>query len=102
MIENALKLAPVALFLGTVIYILFFRKDRFDAYAEKMERLNRKLFVKEECSNCIDAICDECDRDNPNNKEEPDAELWDADPNVTYAAPGGGVKCRKCPGWFCY
>lgn len=32
-------------------------------------------------------------------------ELWNADPNCqheTYCAPGGGIKCRKCPGWFCY
>lgn len=32
-------------------------------------------------------------------------ELWDADPNCeheVYCAPGGGVKCKHCPGWFCY
>jgi hypothetical protein len=32
-------------------------------------------------------------------------ELYNADPackHEVYAAPGGGVKCRKCPGWFCY
>lgn len=32
-------------------------------------------------------------------------ELYDADPSCeheTYLPPGGGVKCRKCPGWFCY
>ena len=31
-------------------------------------------------------------------------ELWDADPNCDHEvvdAPGGGVKCTKCPGWFC-
>lgn len=34
-----------------------------------------------------------------------DEELWQADPNCqheTYCAPGGGIKCRHCPGWFCY
>jgi hypothetical protein len=32
-------------------------------------------------------------------------ELLDADPNCKHNvvnAPGGGVKCTKCHGWFCY
>lgn len=32
-------------------------------------------------------------------------ELWDADPNCAHdiqPAQGGGVKCTKCHGWFCY
>lgn len=32
-------------------------------------------------------------------------ELWDADPKCRHKivdAPGGGVKCTKCGGWFCY
>jgi len=32
-------------------------------------------------------------------------ELFNADPNCKHevvGAPGGGVKCRKCKGWFCY
>lgn len=32
-------------------------------------------------------------------------ELWDADPNCKHdikCAAGGGVKCTKCGGWFCY
>lgn len=32
-------------------------------------------------------------------------ELWEADPNCVHdiqSAPGGGVKCTKCRGWFCY
>ena len=32
-------------------------------------------------------------------------ELWDADPDCDHEvvnAPGGGVKCNKCPGWFCF
>jgi len=32
-------------------------------------------------------------------------DLWDADPNCHHEvvdAPGGGVKCTKCRGWFCY
>lgn len=33
------------------------------------------------------------------------SELWNADPNCEHnvvCAPGGGVKCTKCLGWFCY
>ena len=32
-------------------------------------------------------------------------ELWDANPNCVHdiqPAPGGGVRCTKCSGWFCY
>ena len=32
-------------------------------------------------------------------------ELWEADPNCKHdiqPARGGGVKCTKCSGWFCY
>lgn len=32
-------------------------------------------------------------------------ELWEADPkcdHVVIDAPGGGIKCTKCMGWFCY
>lgn len=32
-------------------------------------------------------------------------ELWDADPNCVHdiqPATGGGVRCTKCSGWFCY
>lgn len=32
-------------------------------------------------------------------------ELWDADPNCEHdiqPATGGGVRCTKCSGWFCY
>jgi hypothetical protein len=32
-------------------------------------------------------------------------ELFNADPNCEHNivhASGGGVKCSKCPGWFCY
>jgi hypothetical protein len=32
-------------------------------------------------------------------------ELFGADPNCDHdvrPAPGGGVKCTKCPGWFCF
>jgi hypothetical protein len=42
-------------------------------------------------------------------KEEPIAydthELYGADPNCDHEvvhAPGGGVKCKHCPGWFCF
>jgi hypothetical protein len=38
-----------------------------------------------------------------NQKEE----LWDADPNCKHEIysdfyGGGGIKCKKCSGWFCY
>jgi hypothetical protein len=36
---------------------------------------------------------------------DPVADLLDADPNCEHnivSAPGGGVKCTKCTGWFCY
>jgi hypothetical protein len=36
---------------------------------------------------------------------EEDEELWDADPNCKHnvvAQRGGGIKCTKCPGWFCF
>ena len=32
-------------------------------------------------------------------------DLFDADLNCKHevvSAPGGGVKCTKCPGWFCF
>ena len=35
----------------------------------------------------------------------PDDELWDADENCDHEImypPGGGMKCHKCGGWFCY
>lgn len=38
------------------------------------------------------------------NPEIGDQELWDADPNCEHnivAAPGGGVRCTKCAGWYC-
>lgn len=34
-----------------------------------------------------------------------DDDLFDADPNCKHevvSAPGGGVKCKKCSGWFCF
>lgn len=53
------------------------------------------------CGSSIDAgqwlgdSCTEC----------PKNWLWAADPDCDHdvqCAPGGGVKCTKCPGWFCY
>lgn len=32
-------------------------------------------------------------------------ELWGADPeceHIIICAPGGGIKCTKCNGWYCY
>ncbi len=34
----------------------------------------------------------------------PAEELWNADPDCKHriiCALGGGVKCTKCPGWYC-
>lgn len=31
--------------------------------------------------------------------------LWEADPNCVHdiqSASGGGIRCTKCSGWFCY
>lgn len=36
---------------------------------------------------------------------EYEEELWDADPDCEHEiveASGGGIKCTKCNGWFCY
>ena len=33
------------------------------------------------------------------------SELYNADPNCDHHVvdgQGGGVRCTKCPGWFCY
>lgn len=37
--------------------------------------------------------------------EDREQPLYDADPNCMHEivdAPGGGVRCEKCGGWFCY
>ena len=37
--------------------------------------------------------------------DEGEEELWDANPNCKHKiinASGGGVKCIKCGGWFCF
>lgn len=37
--------------------------------------------------------------------ENEEDELWNADPNCKHrieCASGGGVRCVKCGGWFCY
>lgn len=34
-----------------------------------------------------------------------DEELWNADPDCKHnivCASGGGIKCTKCSGWFCF
>ena len=36
---------------------------------------------------------------------DPEDALWEADENCNHEifyTPGSGMKCRKCPGWFCY
>lgn len=36
---------------------------------------------------------------------EPDEVLWDADTKCDHdiqSQPGGGIKCTKCTGWFCF
>ena len=41
----------------------------------------------------------------PKKKLRYDGELWNEDPNCEHEvepSPGGGVKCTKCSGWFCY
>lgn len=41
----------------------------------------------------------------PAPREEEEVELFDADPacrHETRSLAGGGLKCAKCPGWFCF
>ena len=36
---------------------------------------------------------------------EKEPELWGSEAtcvHVVVSAPGGGIRCTKCPGWFCY
>jgi hypothetical protein len=37
-------------------------------------------------------------------RQEPEQKLYDADPNCKHeiVALWSGVKCKHCPGWFCY
>lgn len=38
-------------------------------------------------------------------KLPPGEELWEADPNCDHditSGIGGGIRCVKCRGWFCY
>lgn len=60
------------------------------------------------CRTCLDAgwlnsdtaVVERCEC-NPS----PDQELFDADASCDHnilPAAGGGVKCTKCDGWFCY
>ena len=52
------------------------------------------------------ASLDKAKEDNREPKQlKNDGELWGADPACDHhviCAPGGGVKCTKCGGWFCY
>lgn len=41
----------------------------------------------------------------PEGERTPHDELFGGDPECnhwTIQAPGGGIKCTKCPGWFCH
>ena len=41
----------------------------------------------------------------PKKLSKENEELWDADPKCDHEIidpPGGGIKCIKCGGWFCY
>jgi hypothetical protein len=40
----------------------------------------------------------------PEARPEPETKLFDADPNCKHeiVALWSGIKCSKCPGWFCY
>jgi len=57
-----------------------------DAYEK--EELNRRRRELDK------ALCDEAEE-----------ELWEADPDCKHNIaddPGGGIKCIKCGGWFCF
>ena len=63
-----------------------------------------KTFPYESCKSCAKTfgksrICKSCDGEN--NYDE----LYDADPNCVhdiYSCLSGGIKCKKCNGWFCF
>lgn len=52
------------------------------------------------------AVAEAAQRDEQTHQALPERdELWDADPKCQHdiqIAPGGGVKCTKCRGWFCF
>lgn len=58
----------------------------------------------ESCKNCTEnksrsKDCKECDGQSHFH------ELYDADPECRHnikCASGGGIKCTKCGGWFCF
>ena len=63
-----------------------------------------KHFKFDTCKTCTSTadksrMCNKCDGSNHYN------ELWQCDPNCEHnivTASGGGIKCTKCGGWFCY
>jgi len=63
-------------------------------------------YYSEEYSNNKCAFCDDCNNFELKEKEEEsEEELYNADPNCKHeiiSASGGGIKCVKCNGWFCF
>lgn len=55
---------------------------------------------------CVHGPADDPDKGKPVvAKPAEQYQLWNADPNCVHdeqPASGGGVKCTKCPGWFCF
>lgn len=48
---------------------------------------------------------DENTKKDKNRPKKKPIELWDADPNCDHKLDPNcysGIRCLKCPGWFCY
>jgi hypothetical protein len=48
---------------------------------------------------------EECDNEQEYVLKYSNMELYEADPECEHEvedAPGGGVRCTKCSGWFCF
>lgn len=85
-------------------------------YVRKITPISTGSFGKVLCKGIPDeetakVICDALRADFFQKKEAegvplgPNDELFNADPTCDHrivAAGGGGVRCIKCPGWFCY
>lgn len=63
-----------------------------------------KIINQQECDRLLDAVFAPL-KENNTIKLDKDEELWQANPDCEHniiCAPGGGIKCTKCSGWFCW
>ena len=85
---------------GHTMHILLVQHE-----AAKQHRLFIEELVKTGTPEQIKRFCLENGFAVPEPTKKPQPELWDADPNCDHdeqPASGGGVRCTKCKGWFCY